>query len=107
MPPYMRLSGSWLTMTESAQRILKRRALEWHHPPTLRRSSTGWKPLGAAETLVRHHASGMVNVPRDGHAVALAGMRSRIGSVYAAARTPPQTSSREIAMCETSDPLGR
>jgi hypothetical protein len=32
MPLYTPLSGSWLNMTESAQRILKRRALEGHHP---------------------------------------------------------------------------
>jgi len=32
MPLYTPLSGSWLNMTESVQRILKRRALEGHHP---------------------------------------------------------------------------
>ena len=32
MPLYTPLSGSWLNMTESVQRILKRWALEGHHP---------------------------------------------------------------------------
>lgn len=32
MPLYTPLSGSWLNMAESIQRILKRRALEGHHP---------------------------------------------------------------------------
>ncbi len=32
MPLYTPLSGSWLNMTESVQRILKRRALEGYHP---------------------------------------------------------------------------
>jgi transposase len=32
MPLYTPLGGSWLNMTESVQRILKRRALEGHHP---------------------------------------------------------------------------
>jgi len=32
MPLYTPISGSWLNMTESVQRILKRRALEGHHP---------------------------------------------------------------------------
>jgi len=34
MPLYTPLSGSWLNMAESIQRILKRRALEGHHPQT-------------------------------------------------------------------------
>src|ERR1051325_9097238 len=34
MPLYTPLSGSWLNMTESIQRILKRRALEGQHPQT-------------------------------------------------------------------------
>lgn len=32
MPLYTPLGGSWLNMAESIQRILKRRALEGHHP---------------------------------------------------------------------------
>jgi hypothetical protein len=32
MPLYTPLSGSWLNMTESIQRVLKRRALEGYHP---------------------------------------------------------------------------
>jgi len=32
MPLYTPLSGSWLNMAESVQRILVRRALEGHHP---------------------------------------------------------------------------
>lgn len=32
MPLYTPLGGSWLTMAESIQRILKRRALDGHHP---------------------------------------------------------------------------
>ena len=35
MPLYTPLAGSWLNMTESIQRILKRRALEGHHPTTV------------------------------------------------------------------------
>jgi hypothetical protein len=35
MPLYTPLGGSWLNMTESVQRILKRRALEGHHPQTV------------------------------------------------------------------------
>jgi hypothetical protein len=34
MPLYTPLSGSWLNMTESVQRILKRRALAGQHPQT-------------------------------------------------------------------------
>lgn len=34
MPLYTPLGGSWLNMTESVQRILKRRALEGSHPRT-------------------------------------------------------------------------
>jgi transposase len=34
MPLYTPLSGSWLNMAESLQRILKRRALEGQHPQT-------------------------------------------------------------------------
>src|SRR4051794_41323200 len=32
MPLYTPISGSWLNMAESVQRILVRRALEGHHP---------------------------------------------------------------------------
>jgi hypothetical protein len=41
MPLYTPLSGSWLNMTESIQRILARRALEGQTPPTRRNSSRG------------------------------------------------------------------
>jgi hypothetical protein len=34
MPLYTPLSGSWLNMAESIQRILKRRALEGQQPQT-------------------------------------------------------------------------
>jgi len=34
MPLYTPLGGSWLNMTESIQRILKRRALDGHYPRT-------------------------------------------------------------------------
>ena len=34
MPLYTPLSGSWLNMCESVQRIIKRRALECQHPKT-------------------------------------------------------------------------
>jgi hypothetical protein len=34
MPLYTPLGGSWLNMAESIQRILKRRALDGHHPKT-------------------------------------------------------------------------
>ncbi len=36
MPLYTPLGGSWLNMTESVQRILKRRALDGQHPKTTR-----------------------------------------------------------------------
>lgn len=49
MPLYTPLSGSWLNMAESIQRILKRRALDGHHPQTpeeliawLEEAARGW-----------------------------------------------------------------
>ena len=49
MPLYTPLGGSWLNMAESIQRILKRRALDGHHPQTpeeiigwLEASAEGW-----------------------------------------------------------------
>ncbi len=49
MPLYTPLGGSWLNMTESMQRILKRRALEGQHPQTaeeiidwLEATARGW-----------------------------------------------------------------
>ncbi len=49
MPLYTPLGGSWLNMAESIQRILKRRALEGHHPQTteeiiawLEAAARGW-----------------------------------------------------------------
>jgi hypothetical protein len=49
MPLYTPLGGSWLNMTESVQRIVKRRALEGHHPQTteeiitwLEATARGW-----------------------------------------------------------------
>jgi hypothetical protein len=49
MPLYTPVGGSWLNMTESIQRILKRRALEGHHPQTsaqiidwLEATALGW-----------------------------------------------------------------
>ncbi len=49
MPLYTPLSGSWLNMTESVQRIIKRRALEGQHPQTaeeiiiwLEATARGW-----------------------------------------------------------------
>ena len=49
MPLYTPLGGSWLNMTESVQRILKRRALEGQHPHTaeeiiswLEATARGW-----------------------------------------------------------------
>jgi hypothetical protein len=50
MPLYTPLSGSWLNMAESIQRILKRRALEGQHPQApeeiialLEATARGWK----------------------------------------------------------------
>jgi DDE superfamily endonuclease len=49
MPLYTPLGGSWLNMTESVQRILKRRALDGQHPTTvpeivarLEAAAAGW-----------------------------------------------------------------
>jgi hypothetical protein len=49
MPLYTPVSGSWLNMTESVQRIRKRRALEGHYPTTpaeiiawLEAAARGW-----------------------------------------------------------------
>jgi hypothetical protein len=49
MPLYTPLGGSWLNMAESIQRILKRRALDGHHPTTpeeiiawLEAAARGW-----------------------------------------------------------------
>ena len=49
MPLYTPLGGSWLTMAESIQRILKRRALDGQHPQTpediitwLEAAAAGW-----------------------------------------------------------------
>jgi hypothetical protein len=49
MPLYTPLSGSWLNMCESVQRIIKRRALECQHPQStdeiirlLEATVTGW-----------------------------------------------------------------
>lgn len=48
MPLYTPLGGSWLNMTESVQRILKRRALEGSHPRTDKQI------MGRFETVARH-----------------------------------------------------
>jgi hypothetical protein len=49
MPLYTPLGGSWLNMAESIQRVLKRRALDGHHPRTpeeiiawLEEAARGW-----------------------------------------------------------------
>jgi hypothetical protein len=47
MPLYTPLGGSWLNMAESIQRILKRRALDGHHPKTPA-DIIGWLAAAAA-----------------------------------------------------------
>jgi len=47
MPLYTPLGGSWLNMAESIQRILKRRALDGHHPQTPE-EIIGWLEAAAA-----------------------------------------------------------
>jgi transposase len=77
MPLYTPLSGSWLNMAESIQRILKRRALEGQHPQTseeiitlLEATVQGWnqqptpfvwggkRALRRARSRQRHHRLG-------------------------------------------------
>jgi hypothetical protein len=48
MPLYTPLGGSWLNMTESVQRILKKRALEGSHP------RTAAQIMGRFETVAHH-----------------------------------------------------
>jgi hypothetical protein len=77
MPLYTPLSGSWLNMAESIQRILTRRALVGHHPQTpeeiiagLEATAAGWnkaptpfvwggkRQARRARARQRHHALG-------------------------------------------------
>lgn len=46
MPIYTPLGGSWLNMTESVQRIIKRRALDGQHPKTTK-EIIGWLEAAA------------------------------------------------------------
>jgi hypothetical protein len=48
MPLYTPLGGSWLNMSESIQRILKRRALDGEHPPTPEQIMTWLQETAAA-----------------------------------------------------------
>ena len=72
MPLYTPLSGSWLNMTESIQRILAQRALAGQTPANPRKSSTGWRRPLAPGTPIRHHSNGLANAkpvatePTDG-----------------------------------------
>ena len=61
MPLYTPLSGSWLNMTESIQRIIAGRALLVRHRLTPRRSSSGWRPLPVRGTRTQRHSSGAAN----------------------------------------------
>ena len=48
LPLYTPLSGSWLNMAESIQRILKRRALDGQHPEGRASKKCGFvKPIGS------------------------------------------------------------
>ena len=47
MPLYTPLSGSWLNMAESIQRVLKRRALDGRHPTTPREIVTAFEAVAA------------------------------------------------------------
>jgi len=77
MPLYTPLGGSWLNMTESVQRILKRRTLAGHHPQTadeiitwLEATAHGWnqqptpfvwggkRALRRGRQRARHHGVG-------------------------------------------------
>ena len=63
MPVYTPLSGSWLNMAESIQRIVVRRALAGQHPQTPRRSSLGWKRWRRIGTQHRRPLCGAASAP--------------------------------------------
>jgi hypothetical protein len=58
MPLFTPLSGSWLNMTESVQRVLKHRALDGQHPPPRTRSSRDSRPRPTAGMRPRRRSSG-------------------------------------------------
>lgn len=95
MPLYTPLSGSWLNMTESVQRILKRRALEGQHPQTaeeiitwLEATARGWNrnptPFiwGGKRALRRVRRRARGHVAGGSGACARQPVRRRRGSVF-------------------------
>ena len=75
MPLYTPLSGSWLNMTESVQRILKRRALEGQHPQTAEAIIAWLEATARGGTGTRRPSCGTGNGRRGARAVGRAGMR--------------------------------
>jgi transposase len=63
MPLYRPLGGSWLNMTESVQRILKRHALAGQHPQTAEEISTWREATARGETNSRPPLRGVGSGP--------------------------------------------
>jgi DNA/RNA-binding domain of Phe-tRNA-synthetase-like protein len=64
-PLYAQLSGSWLNMVKSVQRIVIGRALSGGHPTTAVESSRGWRRRWLSGMQLQHPLSGMANGGND------------------------------------------
>jgi hypothetical protein len=98
MPLYTPLSGSWLNLAESIQRILTRRALAGQHP---RVGSCGWPSIGIR---TRHRSCGVASASAD-----VTGSGSVVTAWVVRQDTPesrsPGDGGRVMARGTTSDPL--